>query len=144
MKQCFRCGARKPLSEFHRHPRMADGHLGKCKTCACRDVQLNRKKKLARYAAYERIRSLRPERKVQMLKYQRQRRMRNPEKTKTRTATAWAIKTGRLQRLPCEVCGNPKSQAHHEDYSKPLQIRWLCFKHHRELAHGQTVLFDPQ
>lgn len=30
------------------------------------------------------------------------------------------------------------SQAHHEDYARPLDVRWLCFKHHRE-THGQQV-----
>ena len=38
----------------------------------------------------------------------------------------------------CFKCGE-KGQAHHDDYSKPFEIKWLCFKHHRELAHGQIV-----
>lgn len=46
---------------------------------------------------------------------------------------------GRLVRKPCEACGSEKSQAHHDDYSKPLDVRWFCFKHHREIGHGQTV-----
>lgn len=32
---------------------------------------------------------------------------------------------------PCEICGAPNSQRHHPDYSKPLEYRWLCPKHHR-------------
>lgn len=36
---------------------------------------------------------------------------------------------GLLQEKPCEVCGE-KAEKHHEDYSKPLQVRWLCRKHH--------------
>jgi sterol desaturase/sphingolipid hydroxylase (fatty acid hydroxylase superfamily) len=43
-----------------------------------------------------------------------------------------AIKTGKLIRLPCEICGAPKTDAHHDDYAKPLEIRWLCRSHHRE------------
>jgi hypothetical protein len=48
-----------------------------------------------------------------------------------------AIKKGKLIRLPCEKCGNPKSQAHHEDYSKPLKVMWLCPMHHYEHEHTQ-------
>jgi hypothetical protein len=43
-----------------------------------------------------------------------------------------AVRAGRMVRQPCEVCGEPKTHAHHDDYSKPLDVRWLCPKHHRE------------
>ena len=33
---------------------------------------------------------------------------------------------GTLKRKPCEKCQKPKAQAHHDDYSKPLEVRWLC------------------
>jgi hypothetical protein len=36
-KICFRCDTRKPVGRFYAHPRMADGHLNKCKTCTKRD-----------------------------------------------------------------------------------------------------------
>jgi hypothetical protein len=46
---------------------------------------------------------------------------------------ARAIKNG-LQRGPCEVCGETMFiEAHHDDYHKPLQIRWLCREHHARL-----------
>jgi hypothetical protein len=40
------------------------------------------------------------------------------------------IRRGKLSSQPCEVCGNTPAQAHHHDYSKPLEIRWLCHVHH--------------
>jgi hypothetical protein len=46
-----------------------------------------------------------------------------------------AIREGALTRKTCEVCGDPKSEGHHEDYSKPLDVVWLCRWHHT-LAHG--------
>lgn len=48
-----------------------------------------------------------------------------------------AIKAGRLIRLPCEVCGSADTQGHHDDYSRPLDVRWLCSKHHAE--HHRTM-----
>ena len=40
------------------------------------------------------------------------------------------IKKGIIKRQPCSICSNAKSKAHHPDYTKPLEIVWLCQKHH--------------
>ena len=58
-----------------------------------------------------------------------------PERVAARNIVYQGIKYGTIVRMPCEVCGNEKSEAHHEDYSKPKEIKWLCRKHHLE-AHG--------
>lgn len=34
---------------------------------------------------------------------------------------------------PCEVCGDTNTYKHHDDYSKPLEVRWFCPKHHQRL-----------
>jgi hypothetical protein len=44
-----------------------------------------------------------------------------------------ALKSGDLVKLPCEVCGTTlRVEGHHEDYTKPLEVQWLCKKHRRQ------------
>lgn len=136
MKVCFKCGETQPLCEFYKHPQMADGHLGKCKTCAKKDVQLNYRSNFKHYREYERKRFNDPKRKKMVITIQKRCRARDPVKEKARNAVSNAIRDGRLVRQSCVICG-AKSEAHHDDYTKPLDVRWLCFEHHRRLAHGQ-------
>lgn len=138
MKRCFRCLKCLPRSEFYRHPSMADGRLGKCKECARADVRKRYRDKREICRRYEKAREQDPQRKLKKLEYQRVYRSRNKHKDKARRAVSRAIRSGTLIRQNCEICEAPKTEAHHEDYSKPLQVRWLCFRHHRE-AHGQVV-----
>lgn len=139
MKKCFKCLVEKPLSEFYAHGEMADGHLNKCKECAKRDAAIRYAdpESAERIRDYERKRFKLPSRKEQLKQYARNRRQKHPEKEIARNAVSNALRDKRLERLPCEVCGDPKSQAHHDDYSNPLEVRWLCFVHHRQ-AHGQN------
>lgn len=53
-------------------------------------------------------------------------------KLRAREAVRVAIRNG-LKKSPCLYCGDKNTEAHHEDYSKPLGVEWYCFKHHREL-----------
>ncbi len=48
------------------------------------------------------------------------------------TMVALARQRGTLVQQPCEICGKPETVAHHDDYSKPLDVRWLCRAHHQE------------
>ena len=153
MKKCFRCETVKRAGEFYKHAKMADGRLNKCKDCTKADVRKNVEKNPEKRAEYERERYQRPERKAasaesarkfhkrnpgKAVEYQRTARARAPEKNKARAAVSRAMRSGKLVREPCESCGAAKSEGHHEDYTKPLDVRWLCRKchcaHHR--AHG--------
>lgn len=58
--------------------------------------------------------------------------LKNPEKVRAAQKARYAVKMGALKKSPCIVCGNPKSQGHHEDYNKPLEVVWLCLSHHRQ------------
>ena len=64
--------------------------------------------------------------------YRKIQKQRYPEKSKARELVASAIRNKSLVKEPCIICGDINSFAHHEDYSKPLDVIWLCRKHHRE------------
>jgi len=61
------------------------------------------------------------------------RRKKNIIKIRVRNLVATHIKRGKIYKKPCEICGLSEVHAHHEDYSQPFKIRWLCRKHHIEL-----------
>ena len=148
MKTCFKCQQTKPVSEFYRHSAMADGYLGKCKECTKLDARQARESRLEYYQAYDRERGRTEARKAVNRERARlkrkeqpgcdshrhqQDRLAHPEKYRARYLMSNAIRDGRLKRLPCEKCGDPKSHGHHYDYSKPLDVQWLCGDHHKEI-----------
>lgn len=142
MKPCMKCGLVLELDQFYKHPQMGDGHLNKCKDCTRADVAANYARRREQYAKYERRRFQHPDRKAKVAVYRQNLRRANPLKAKAWNAVSNAIRDGRLTRPPaCSVCGKVgKVQAHHHDYSKPLDVIWECFKCHREREHGQVVL----
>lgn len=63
------------------------------------------------------------------------------EQRRKANARAYAheyLKRGKIQRQPCEVCGE-KAEMHHDDYSKPTQVRWFCRQHHLEIHKQQAA-----
>lgn len=140
-KKCFKCNRLKPLTEYYRHACMRDGYLRKCKDCVRVEVAeySQRPDQKKKRSEYERKRFKSPARKAAILEYQRARRGRNKLKAIAWNMISNGLRDGKITRKPCQVCGNPKSEAHHHDYSKPLDVIWLCFKHHREIGHQQKV-----
>jgi hypothetical protein len=139
-KPCFKCGQTRPITDFYRHADMADGFLGKCKTCTKADVAEYRRTHTVEVRAYDRRRGPNPDRRASVYLSRRLRRLANPDKYRARTAYRNAMRDGKLQRGPCEVCGAKKVEGHHEDWRQPLSVRWLCFLHHRQV-HGQLIGF---
>jgi hypothetical protein len=43
-----------------------------------------------------------------------------------------AIKAGKMIKQPCKICGKKIVEGHHQNYSYPLKVVWLCKKHHLE------------
>lgn len=53
-------------------------------------------------------------------------------KSRARSYANTYQRRGKIVRQPCEVCGAALAEKHHDDYSKPLQLRWFCRRHHLE------------
>lgn len=58
---------------------------------------------------------------------------RNKNKQSAHQKVYRALLSGKLEKEPCEICGETKVFAHHEDYKKPLIVNWLCEKHHKKI-----------
>lgn len=127
MKKCFKCGEHKRESCFYAHPSMKDGFLNKCKECAKKDSLQNRLKNIEKIRAYDRNRGNRQDK-----GYLKEYRKKYPAKYRAINIVNNAIRSKKLFKCPCEVCGEKKAVAHHDDYTKPLNIRWLCQAHHKQ------------
>ena len=142
MKKCFKCGVEKPLAEFYKHPQMADGYLHKCKICFREEMRENHHRKMqdVEFILSERERNRKRAKdnpKVENSERSNESKSKyiknNPEKRRAHVIVGNAIRAGRLVPQPCEVCGTKENvQAHHDDYSKPLEVKWLCVKDHNE------------
>lgn len=115
---------------------MADGHLNKCKECNKKDVFEHRHGKGREYVlSYDRERASKPERlekkRARVQKYNKEK----PHQKHANSVVAYALKIGKLKKFPCLICGDEKSEGHHPDYSRPLDVVWLCSSHHKQ-AHA--------
>lgn len=127
MKKCFKCNIEKPLSCFYKHKQMKDGHVNKCKECNKKDVAEHRVSNIEKIREYDRARGNR-----QDPSYIMEWKKKYPKKYKAHCMVNNQKRAGNLHQEPCEVCGSEKSVAHHDDYDKPLNVRWLCQAHHKQ------------
>lgn len=156
MKICFKCNELKPLNEYYKHKKMSDGHLNKCKDCTKKDVHKHRGENIEKVRAYDRNRPNKDERIKKQLEYHKTGRgkevsrigMRNyrelyPDRHKANCAVGNAVRDGRLKRpSSCSKCFiECKPHAHHDDYSRPLSVRWLCVGCHNEFHNFIREVF---
>jgi hypothetical protein len=139
-KCCRGCHQLQPLDHFYRHSRMLDGHLNFCRQCVKSRVSKHRSENLLRIRLYDKERSKRPERRQQLANlYAKE--AADPVRRKARIETQTALRNGKLIRPSlCSDCGNCcKPEAHHDDYTKPLDVRWLCRSCHTRHHRLQTL-----
>lgn len=128
---CRACGQRKPAFEFYSGHVNANGLAGECKECTKLRVR-QRSRSNPEVQAYDRERAKLPHRAELRREITKRWRDQNPTGYAAQSAVSNAIRDGRLTKEPCLFCGAGKVHAHHRDYTKPLEVIWLCPKcHHR-------------
>lgn len=108
--ECLKCKHREYMRAWYRRPGNAEAQRQSQARSRLRRIEETR--------AYDRARGHRSY---------------GVEKDRARKRVRTALENGTLIRQVCEVCGDPKTGAHHDDYSQPLIVRWLCRGHHMEL-----------
>jgi hypothetical protein len=123
---CKSCSTEKASTDFY------VGVGSRCKTCHKAAMKIRRLTNPA-VQEYDRDRAKTLERKQHMNSVSIKWRKEHPEAYKAHNALNNALRDGRIQKQPCGVCGTEKNvHGHHSDYSRPLDVKWLCAKcHHR-------------
>lgn len=157
-KRCTLCKAVKPLSSFYKWIRGHDGYTSHCKDCIKSYYTSEHARKLARKRAkkyyyvqggreYNR-RYYRSDRGKEVLckfrkslKGKKSQAREYARKRKLGLDKIYKLVAKELPRSPCEVCGKTIGvHAHHDDYSKPLLVRWLCARHHMQIHKPKKII----
>lgn len=140
MKKCQRCLIYKHKSDFWKNINNNDGLERWCESCFKETQLVRRSNNREDYRAKERA-YLKTDKGREIAK-------RNAIKNKLFRPLAYkavilankAVKRGILKKQPCVYCGEKKAQKHHPDYTKPLEVIWLCSIHHKQLHLGRISL----
>lgn len=147
VKTCKTCGHEKPLSAFYEHKGMADGYLNECKECRKTAMRKARAKNAEHYREYDRERYRKdPKVRERINRYlstdrgkqkaaeaKRRWQKQNPDKRAAHVILGNAVRDGRISKPDkCQDCGEGGViHAHHDDYAKPLEVRWVCAYCHK-------------
>jgi uncharacterized protein with von Willebrand factor type A (vWA) domain len=129
-KVCCKCKKERPLTDFVIDASKKHTPKYACKFCdnaRAREYQRKNLKKIReRKAKYDKENYLKRQETTRLLHKN------DPVKALARKIYRRALVAGEIVRGVCEVCGSKKVHGHHEDYTKPLAVHWLCSVHHGE------------
>jgi len=137
--QCGKCKKWLPEFEYYLDKRTGNHLKSQCKKCHYDTINKTRDRDNKRTWNREYMRRARE---TDPNKFRIRRRLQgNPlsNKTTARQILDNAVRAGKVIRpTNCSKCGKiQKITAHHDDYSKPLQVRWLCLE-----CHGKQTVID--
>ena len=146
---CKICGGTKDVHEFRKHHKEGPyelWNLRQCKECTHKEYlarYANKEKRLAQRAASSNWKKNNPEKHAEINKQYYQK---NIEKAVAQARLRYAVKTGRVNKAPCEKCGaTERIHGHHYISYKPedwYNVRWLCFRCHKFEHAPPEYLFN--
>lgn len=138
MKTCNVCKTNKSITEFFRDSSRDGGYSLRCKDC---ERILKRKIRATNPEMYSRRDSRYYQKHRDVIREARKRwYKKNRLKSIAHQKVKTALLNGKITRqASCEECGSNKPMAHHDDYTKPLDVRWLCGRCHMMLHHGKSL-----
>lgn len=114
-KACKKCGITKPSSSFYKNKSKTNGIASSCIECE---------------KAHHKVRIKRQDHLDLRQKILDRWKERNQDKCNAHKKVRSAIRSGKLHKKSCLVCGKSNAHGHHDDYKKPLHLMWLCPQHH--------------
>ncbi len=150
-RPCKDCGDTPDVARFYA------GVPQRCAECHKQSVRKNRTEKAAYYQDFDAMRYVRDYEKRRSFHaaYAKTERgktairrgqlayiVRNPERRAAHISLGNALRAGKVIRpKECQDCGTvARIQGHHDDYSKPLDVRWLCVPCHTKAHHGERAV----
>lgn len=134
MKHCLSCDTIREMSEWYKNKGKPDGYASVCKYCADIATRRWRRENPPNAEKVKHIKKVHKkyveENPDKVSSSKKEYNQRNRWKRAVLNRVRRAIRSGKLVRESCVVCGERNTHAHHEDYSKPLDVVWLCRKHH--------------
>lgn len=132
MRTCTKCKEIKNKSCFYVRRQRKPGSLySLCKKC--HEFLSHKGRKYSEYPEKYKIRKRR-----YALKYLKNKK--NKVKIEARKLYLKAIKDGIIKRKPCIICATVKSEGHHYDYTKPLNVIWVCKRHHADIHFNGLII----
>jgi hypothetical protein len=142
LKTCSKCGETKAVSEFNKSgSKWAGGIRSYCRECqSAYHKSDSYKKAVIKYRSTKKGSKAVKKAKENYYDSEHGREKIYEYNKRARKEKREAVLAGQKARYhyrgvvnPCEVCGGPGDHKHHDDYTKPLEVRWLCRKHHAEV-----------
>lgn len=135
--RCYTCKTEKPFDHFPKNEK-------RCRPCLAEKYKRwalkNPDKRRAINLKYSRTDKGRANSRRVGAKYRSvTQRLRDKIKVNAAAKLSYHVRVGNVKRGPCSKCGDQNTIGHHHDYSKPLDVIWLCPRHHAEV-HANDYL----